>query len=519
MSWDSAFGQLKQELPRFNNYLLKEHAKEQINQCADFIGEVFKQAASMMEGNVLRYVAYKYLTPVETLEACVKDEYVSGKWDIQKSEWCLVDYQFIFEGRDHHARLYMPHMHENAVQIFDTKNYPQTAITERTICRITDGVIVKVLRSPIHFWRNLQISYTSTSGFSSCDAVITVNAFYRKSNSKTKYKIPLVLYLFAKYPYEEVLRRMSLSPSDFSFTNVDDPDDPEYLYYKVSDDIYIKVRASLVKTDEDNVTRRFVVSVYYILKNEKSRFTIGMLCDPEGMFYKRILGKTLFPNAKNNAALAANHADNHLSSLDTYLDAYTRNELMNLKDPIYCNTIYELFEAVLANIDTWLTFYVPNDLFAKRVSGVELFTSEIIQVIFNKFYKSMRMHKIPNQKSIENLLRFSAIATKDISKVKALQGSKALYNDNDLISIFIKKIRQSSTGNGGSSKHAQIITDKEHQFDPSFVAIESPLAIPSSNPGIAGDVNPFAVIDRSGYFVQEKMPWYAAIAGLSKYLN
>ena len=85
MSWDSAFGQLKQELPRFNNYLLKEHAKEQINQCADFIGEVFKQAASMMEGNVLRYVAYKYLTPVETLEACVKDEYVSGKWDIQKS--------------------------------------------------------------------------------------------------------------------------------------------------------------------------------------------------------------------------------------------------------------------------------------------------------------------------------------------------------------------------------------------------------------------------------------------------
>jgi hypothetical protein len=178
-----------------------------------------------------------------------------------------------------------------------------------------------------------------------------------------------------------------------------------------------------------------------------------------------------------------------------------------------------LFEAVLANIDTWLTFYVPNDLFAKRVSGVELFTSEIIQVIFNKFYKSMRMHKIPNQKSIENLLRFSAIATKDISKVKALQGSKALYNDNDLISIFIKKIRQSSTGNGGSSKHAQIITDKEHQFDPSFVAIESPLAIPSSNPGIAGDINPFAVIDRSGYFVQEQMPWYAAIAGLSKYLN
>ena len=40
--------------------------------------------------------------------------------------------------------------------------------------------------------------------------------------------------------------------------------------------------------------------------------------------------------------------------------------------------------------------------------------------------------------------------------------------------------------------------NKEHQFSPSFVAIESILSISTSNPGVAGDINPFAQIDEDG---------------------
>jgi len=42
--------------------------------------------------------------------------------------------------------------------------------------------------------------------------------------------------------------------------------------------------------------------------------------------------------------------------------------------------------------------------------------------------------------------------------------------------------------------------NKEHQFSPSFVAIESILSISTSNPGVAGDINPFAQIDEDGCF-------------------
>ena len=48
---------------------------------------------------------------------------------------------------------------------------------------------------------------------------------------------------------------------------------------------------------------------------------------------------------------------------------------------------------------------------------------------------------------------------------------------------------------------------KEHQFSPSFVANESILSISTSNPGVAGDINPFAQIDEDGCFDESKMPW------------
>lgn len=50
------------------------------------------------------------------------------------------------------------------------------------------------------------------------------------------------------------------------------------------------------------------------------------------------------------------------------------------------------------------------------------------------------------------------------------------------------------------------INHKEHQFSPSFVATESILSISTSNPGVAGDINPFAQIDEDGCFDESKMP-------------
>ena len=96
---------------------------------------------------------------------------------------------------------------------------------------------------------------------------------------------------------------------------------------------------------------------------------------------------------------------------------------------------------------------------------------------------------------------------------------KGSYNDNVLFTLLVDKLRQSKPSNGHKSSNKNLITAPEHRFHPSFVAIESVLSIPKSNPGMAGDINPFAIIDKDGNFDKEAMTWYKQIAGLKKYLS
>ena len=102
--------------------------------------------------------------------------------------------------------------------------------------------------------------------------------------------------------------------------------------------------------------------------------------------------------------------------------------------------------------------------------------------------------------------------------VPCISSNTSLYNDNTLISTLIKKIRLISTQENRRSKKTNLISAKEHIFHPSFLAIESVLAISSSSPGVSGDVNPFAVIDKNGLFLKEEMPWIDEILPLSRYL-
>jgi hypothetical protein len=173
---------------------------------------------------------------------------------------------------------------------------------------------------------------------------------------------------------------------------------------------------------------------------------------------------------------------------------------------------------VFFNIDTWLLNYSPNDLFEKRIGGADLVLINVVKVIFTRFYDVMKKNKVITLKNIRTMLRLDPACITNVWDRPNLQQNSSHYNDNMLLSIMIKKSRQSSSQDDRSKKSTNLITAKEHQFHPSFVAIESILAISTSSPGTSGDINPYAVIDKMGYFRKDKMPWYKEIAPLTKYL-
>lgn len=116
------------------------------------------------------------------------------------------------------------------------------------------------------------------------------------------------------------------------------------------------------------------------------------------------------------------------------------------------------------------------------------------------------------------MLKMDYMNITNIHSLSCVHSNSSLYNDNTLLSTLIKKVRLVSTQERGSKKKTNLISAKEHQFHPSFLAIESALAISSSSPGISGDINPFAQIDENGNFLKENMPWYDEILPLMRYL-
>ena len=512
MSWDTAVEKLNGCLPQFNDYTLKGYASEQVKRIPEYVSSIFKEAILLFKGE-LKYHGYKVLSPEKEIEFIAADKkMIRGHYNILRSEWNLYEYTFEFDGSVFQVPIYLPHLHDGCLQINGTKHYIQAAIMEQMISRTADGVVIKVLRSPLQFWRGDLRNMIATNKKEYRENVIITNVFYRQE--KRRNKTPLILYLLCVNDFEQVLRNtLGLSSDSICFVEEDDPKSETHTYFKCKEGIYLKCDNETVMND--HFARRFVASVLDILSKAK-KYTISSLYDTT--FYKSILGRYLYPDKSLSDALAVSHAHSHLDSLTTYLDEHTKSELAMLSRPVFCENIFDLFIAVFVNIDDWVIRYIPNDLFNKRIGGTELFLLGVGKAIFTVFYKSIK-DKQHSVKSINSMLKkIQPSVIKKINEVKALQRAASLYNDNDLVSVYVKRLRLNTTQENASAKHAKLTNEKDHQFHPSFLAVESALAISSSSPGISGDLNPFVAIDRMGFFQEKEMPWYAAIEPLSKYL-
>ncbi len=157
MSWDDVFGDVAEQLPKFNDYLLKGFRREQVSQFKDFIDQVFKEAALLFNG-ALEYKGYTVLSPEKKIVYNVENALIKGKVNIQRSELELVQYNFVYENQLIPVYLYLPYLYEGALVVNDTRYYMQLAIIEKVIIRVPDGVIIKVMRSPLQFWRSEQFT-------------------------------------------------------------------------------------------------------------------------------------------------------------------------------------------------------------------------------------------------------------------------------------------------------------------------------------------------------------------------
>lgn len=526
MSWDRVITAVADRLPDFNNELLIGYKKRNIDNCKNYLEEVIVAVVNHINESVhnlhVDYVGYEVKSPIEQLRYVALQTITKGKYDINVDGVRLVDYKLNVTytneiGRvvteEQVVRMYLPYWLYNGV-VLNGRQYYFKHVLSDIIVRMEGGIgiIIKFMRSPIRCFRNTVIRLTDTNGNEYPTTLVTSNIYQRQSDkSKSIAFPPLILYLLAEYGFDETMRKFDIAGCiDFVTTPTDDP---MYVSFEILSNLYIQVEKSLL----DNIqTMRVVASVVHALKEYRDDTLVYYNHVKDSVLYKSILGKYIH-GRRNTCDLAVSHTEKHLESLRTYLDKRTKSEL----DPdgrLMLNDVYDVLIYIFNNIDMWSVNYNHNDLFEKRLEGINKTLYFLVTRIFNRVYK--KTNKSIKANAVANSMQIAVNAIRHIYEAECADNPKQ-YNDNQLFTVLVDKLRQAEPTDASKKKNAgnkNSIESPEHRFHPSFVAIESILTIVKSNPGIAGDINPFVQITPEGNFDKKATYWYDQIESVKKCL-
>jgi len=548
--WDEIIGSVSDEMPKFNDELLKGYRRQQIDMGIAYMNDVYKQATKVLSGSFqnVSYLGCRVLPPDEQVKLLSNGQLSRDTVNVQRSEAVLVAFDFQYENELFSVPIFIPYLHNNVLVTNDTEYTVENTIVQSSIVRTNEGqgIIIKVMQSPLRFWRNVRYTFEDTEGnqYPNVD-IVTVQAHYRaQSKSSKKEKTTIILYLLAEYGFRKTMEFLEVSDKIVGFVDhVPEVADPEYVFFEIKNNIYLKVKREAMEDDENKRTKdakRIVATILYIWKpyakyafisddpNNENVLKSGADSIVSKTVYRMLLGVIIYDVADDRLPLAGSHGESHLASLRTYLDKMTQVELERERR-VPLENIFQLFRFVFFNINKWLANYKSNNLFDKKLGGINLLFSGTVEKLFNSIYTLTRVNKKKSDSSaVKKALRLNPTVVMDsFHRAEGVKSKPAFYNDNILLSMLIKKVRpdqskengSSSKGGGKKKSNGNLINSEEHKFSSTIPTIESLWSLPSSNPGIAGDINPYAQIDEYGYFHKERMPWYKEMEPVEKYIN
>lgn len=486
----------------YNKDLLKNFRQQEIDRIIDYIdGTVFKEAVKLFTDQGLTYEGYRYLSPEERTTREISANSTRSGVNIRVTEAVLVEFQFKFEGIIYPVPIYIPYLKDGFLVIKGVRYGTQFVIMEKSFSRGSTGVTVKCLRSPVHFNR---VNIPLTTIFSAVDMtnyhipLLTVKIYQKKKTADTSRNYTTIIhYLMCEYGYEQTLRIFGVDPEKMKFVpaiDKDDTDKYEYLYArkisKTRPNIYLRIDRDV--WDQD-IPRKIAGNLAWMLMQFTSH-GIAELYEPAGSIYRVYLGKLLHGRTTPEPRAKA-HADQHLTSLVTYLDPTTRQRLMTGAG-IQVSTIHDLFKVMFLSLETILTNTKRADMLDRRIDILDsLLVPTLVSRVYNMFYRVERKQNPLRDKDVRDLLKIpSDVILKPARGQQAnttptLQSVTSLYSDNILLAMDARRIRS-----GSSSPSMEL---HENRFDPSVAIVTTINAHSDSNPGSSGQINPMLVIDMS----------------------
>jgi len=507
---ENIVSKVKEQLPKFNNFLLNDFRKRQINNAIDFISESFKEAVKIIKTVKVEYLGYRIFTPEERFNIEINENIVNKSVNIKRNELILAGFDFLCNEKKYTVKLYMPYLFEDFLVINNTKYSPHFSFIEKLFSMVKDGISIKVTQSPLIFNNRNVSSIKSIDGKEYFDVIMT-SKIHRKKSKRSKKEIDqtIIHYLLSKYGFYGTINLFGFTQEDMDFVeNVDDNEEYEFFQIKApkkkdkKGGIYIKAKKELLKNNE--IFKRILVNINYVLSAFK-KYTLENIIGPYSAdFFRFLLGKII--NGRNvHKVMIIEYMNKHFHSLDYYLDNMIKETFRS--EGIILNDIFDLLVYIFKNFDKIQHEFRNNNLYKKKVVVFNIILSKIIiESIYDNFYRFENNNNTKRENDIKRAFKISPKRINAMYNMKNIRLNSAYYNDNILLSILSHVTKNFSSGinhkKSGKGKSNVNLNSSYNYFHYSIPANESLIGFSSSNPTASCIINPFAQIDENGCFIE-----------------
>ena len=541
-TWDDVIDRTNDYLPKFNSYLLRGYRQDQVNAIPEALDMVFSEAVKRFgfeEDGVtskVKYIGHRFMTPEEIMEMNAMNPKFSNCVDVLRTEQAPTLFRFEYDGQEFTIQINIPFLCEDALIVNGSRYY---ALTDRVFYHIVknSGIGIKILCAHLRFWRMFRYAMVSTKKHVYGDHIVITKIHLRDYKyTADDLQTALLLYPLVKFGLKETLRRYNIDPAHITVVTEEDKKDHEHEYFWIPitseerdrdwNGIYLKVHNSILEIDpkqKSQIKLQVVTALHYILtyfeKCRKTTYTDRnqlvwfLQDDPTFMVYKVILGKTIFGINYDNEVQVAGHINDHLQSLEIYMDPETKRKLRTIG--VECNDVYDLVHYVSLHMDEYVSNYFPSNVYNKQMNMLDLLLGGLVNSLFYRIYRQTNNRKGDRPYTLQQIQSSFRVSSRVFNKIYLcaglIAGNPSVYNDNGLLTVLGRRKRAtfttpkagggSATGKKKGGSDTNLLQDPEHRLHSSLYIVESGSRTQPTDPTKSGTINGFLIVNEDGELI------------------
>lgn len=359
------------DTPKLNPSLASGLAVKATEDAVEYIDAAFR-AASFPD--FITYEGYRPCSPTEEFEKVTnknitkKEKQRSKRYfSVDQSDMYLVAFNFKFQGKmlpPHY--IYIPFVSEGGyIHIRGSRFQVSPVLADRIISVGKDNVFIRLLKArltfkrlPYHVMRNdrqamVQLIYSDN---------IHNAAANRKAKGVSIKRSSLGHYLFARYGLAEAFLRFAQCTPVVGGVEVNRNvyNEDEWVIFtsrrippqgtpKKAPYTPTTLRLAVRRTEMNPMVEQLAVCLFYLADRFPQRVVPEYLNHTN--LWRILLGQIILPDVKGEGTLQF-RMDSHISSLDKYIDGFTRKKMEKEGTPI--TDIYQMFALVMERFNHWI---------------------------------------------------------------------------------------------------------------------------------------------------------------------